>query len=211
MWSTCPCRPVSPSLPSVSVWKGDGGSSLSWCDGGEPEPFSAAAKETWHCGGGTVQVPGPTRYLHEFSWMGVFLLYWKWAFNPVDSSSWHLEPCFILFHQTQMDSAFQLILCQHFQSKSISVSYSFMFPPHLPPFSAPEALMQALEDLDYLAALNHNGNLSDVGIIMSELPLEPPLAKALIASFEYDCVDELLTIAAMLTGSSFFFFKLPLH
>lgn len=65
---------------------------------------------------------------------------------------------------------------------------------------APEALMQALEDLDYLAALDDDGNLSEVGIIMSELPLEPPLAKALIAACEYDCVDELLTVAAMLTA-----------
>ncbi|XP_051981130.1 ATP-dependent RNA helicase DQX1-like [Xyrauchen texanus] len=65
---------------------------------------------------------------------------------------------------------------------------------------APEALMQALEDLDYLAALDDDGNLSEVGIIMSELPLEPLLAKALIASCEFDCVNELLTIAAMLTA-----------
>ncbi|XP_058631612.1 ATP-dependent RNA helicase DQX1 isoform X1 [Onychostoma macrolepis] len=65
---------------------------------------------------------------------------------------------------------------------------------------APAALMQALEDLDYLAALDDDGNLSEVGIIMSELPLEPPLAKALIASCEFDCVNELLTIAAMLTA-----------
>ncbi|XP_067293634.1 ATP-dependent RNA helicase DQX1 [Pseudorasbora parva] len=65
---------------------------------------------------------------------------------------------------------------------------------------APEALMQALEDLDYLAALDDDGNLSEVGIIMSELPLQPPLAKALIASCEFDCVSELLTIAAMLTA-----------
>lgn len=62
--------------------------------------------------------------------------------------------------------------------------------------------MQALEDLDYLAALDDDGNLSEVGIIMSELPLEPSLAKALIAACEYDCVDELLTIAAMLTGNA---------
>lgn len=70
----------------------------------------------------------------------------------------------------------------------------------IPSLAAPEALMQALEDLDYLAALDDDGNLSEVGIIMSELPLEPLLAKALIAACEYDCVDELLTIAAMLTG-----------
>uniref|UniRef100_H3AFF5 Helicase ATP-binding domain-containing protein n=1 Tax=Latimeria chalumnae TaxID=7897 RepID=H3AFF5_LATCH len=65
---------------------------------------------------------------------------------------------------------------------------------------APEALMQALEDLDYLAALDDDGNLSEVGIIMSEFPLDPQLAKALIASCEFDCVNEMLTIAAMLTA-----------
>ncbi|GLD51868.1 ATP-dependent RNA helicase DQX1-like protein [Lates japonicus] len=74
---------------------------------------------------------------------------------------------------------------------------------------APDALMQALEDLDYLAALDDDGNLSEVGIIMSELPLEPSLAKALIAACEYDCVDELLTIAAMLTAPSCFMMAEP--
>ncbi|XP_029451645.1 ATP-dependent RNA helicase DQX1 [Rhinatrema bivittatum] len=69
---------------------------------------------------------------------------------------------------------------------------------------APESLMQALEDLDYLAALDDDGNLSEVGIIMSEFPLDPQLAKALIASCEFDCVNEMLTIAAMLTASPCF-------
>uniref|UniRef100_A0A8C4YQU6 DEAQ-box RNA dependent ATPase 1 n=2 Tax=Gopherus evgoodei TaxID=1825980 RepID=A0A8C4YQU6_9SAUR len=69
---------------------------------------------------------------------------------------------------------------------------------------APESLMQALEDLDYLAALDDDGNLSEVGIIMSEFPLDPQLAKALIASCEFDCVDEMLTMAAMLTASPCF-------
>ncbi|XP_059803691.1 putative pre-mRNA-splicing factor ATP-dependent RNA helicase DHX32 isoform X1 [Hypanus sabinus] len=65
---------------------------------------------------------------------------------------------------------------------------------------APEALMQALEDLDYLAALDDDGNLSEIGIIMSEFPLDPQMAKALVASCEYDCVHEMLTIAAMVTA-----------
>ncbi|KAJ7327312.1 hypothetical protein JRQ81_017071 [Phrynocephalus forsythii] len=64
---------------------------------------------------------------------------------------------------------------------------------------APESLMQALEDLDYLAALDDDGHLSEVGIILSEFPLDPQLAKALLASCEFDCVDEMLTLAAMLT------------
>lgn len=69
------------------------------------------------------------------------------------------------------------------------------------PTAAPESLMQALEDLDYLAALDDDGNLSEVGIIMSEFPLDPQLAKALIASCEFDCVEEMVSLAAMLTGT----------
>lgn len=64
----------------------------------------------------------------------------------------------------------------------------------------PEGLMQALEELDYLAALDDDGDLSEIGIIMSEIPLDPQMAKALLASCEFDCVSEMLTIAAMLSG-----------
>lgn len=64
----------------------------------------------------------------------------------------------------------------------------------------PEGLMQALEELDYLAALDNDGNLSEIGIVMSEIPLDPQMAKALLASCEFDCASEMLTIAAMLSG-----------
>ncbi|KAM9549345.1 putative pre-mRNA-splicing factor ATP-dependent RNA helicase DHX32 isoform 2-T2 [Guaruba guarouba] len=64
---------------------------------------------------------------------------------------------------------------------------------------APESLMQALEDLDYLAALDNDGNLSEFGIIMSEFPLDPQLSKSILASCEFECVDEMLTVAAMVT------------
>ncbi|CAJ1080242.1 DEAD/H (Asp-Glu-Ala-Asp/His) box polypeptide 32a [Xyrichtys novacula] len=68
----------------------------------------------------------------------------------------------------------------------------------------PEGLMQALEELDYLAALDDDGNLSEIGIIVSEIPLDPQMAKALLASCEFDCVSEMLTIAAMLAAPSCF-------
>lgn len=61
--------------------------------------------------------------------------------------------------------------------------------------------MQALEELDYLAALDNDGNLSEMGIIMSEFPVEPQMAKTLLASCEFDCVSEVVIIAAMLTGN----------
>ncbi|XP_006026653.1 putative pre-mRNA-splicing factor ATP-dependent RNA helicase DHX32 [Alligator sinensis] len=69
---------------------------------------------------------------------------------------------------------------------------------------APESLMQALEDLDYLAALDNYGNLSEIGIIMSEFPLDPQLSKSILASYEFNCVDEMLTIAAMVTATNCF-------
>lgn len=66
----------------------------------------------------------------------------------------------------------------------------------------PGGLMQALEELDYLAALDNDGNLSEMGIIMSEFPLEPQMAKTVLASCEFDCVSEVVIIAAMLSAPS---------
>ncbi|XP_034464782.1 putative pre-mRNA-splicing factor ATP-dependent RNA helicase DHX32 [Hippoglossus hippoglossus] len=68
----------------------------------------------------------------------------------------------------------------------------------------PGGLMQALEELDYLAALDNDGNLSEMGIIMSEFPLKPQMAKTLLASCEFDCVREVVIIAAMLAAPSCF-------
>ncbi|NXU53255.1 DQX1 helicase, partial [Turnix velox] len=74
---------------------------------------------------------------------------------------------------------------------------------------APESLMQALEDLDYLAALDNHGNLSEFGIIMSEFPLDPQMSKSILASCEFECVDEMLTIAAMVTAPNCFLHTPP--
>ena len=74
------------------------------------------------------------------------------------------------------------------------VHFDFMDPP------APETLMRALELLNYLSALDDSGNLTDLGAIMAEFPLDPQLAKMLIASTEYNCSNEILSITAMLSG-----------
>jgi HrpA-like RNA helicase len=65
---------------------------------------------------------------------------------------------------------------------------------------APETLMRALELLNYLGALDDEGNLTEVGSIMSEFPLDPQLAKMLIASEKFKCSNEILSITAMLSG-----------
>ncbi|RZF33860.1 hypothetical protein LSTR_LSTR009884 [Laodelphax striatellus] len=73
------------------------------------------------------------------------------------------------------------------------VHFDFMDPP------APETLMRALELLNYLAALDDDGNLTDLGAIMAEFPLDPQLAKLLIASCSLNCSNEILSITAMLS------------
>ena len=73
------------------------------------------------------------------------------------------------------------------------VHFDFMDPP------APETLMRALELLNYLAALDDDGNLTELGAIMAEFPLDPQLAKMLIASCEYNCSNEILSVTAMLS------------
>mmetsp|Transcript_3416 Transcript_3416/g.4807 ORF Transcript_3416/g.4807 Transcript_3416/m.4807 type:complete len:716 (+) Transcript_3416:230-2377(+) len=73
------------------------------------------------------------------------------------------------------------------------VHFDFMDPP------APETLMRALELLNYLGALDDDGNLTELGNRMSEIPLDPQLAKMLLASPEYHCSNEILTIVAMMS------------
>ncbi|XP_039264901.1 putative pre-mRNA-splicing factor ATP-dependent RNA helicase PRP1 [Styela clava] len=73
------------------------------------------------------------------------------------------------------------------------VHFDFMDPP------APETLMRALELLNYLAALNDDGDLTELGSIMAEFPLDPQLAKMLVASCDYNCSNEILSITAMLS------------
>ena len=61
--------------------------------------------------------------------------------------------------------------------------------------------MRALELLNYLEALDDDGNLTQLGAIMAEFPLDPQLAKMLIASCDHNCSNEILSITAMLSGS----------
>ncbi|CAL5437394.1 unnamed protein product [Camellia sinensis] len=73
------------------------------------------------------------------------------------------------------------------------VHFDFMDPP------APETLMRALEVLNYLEVLDDEGNLTKLGEIMSEFPLDPQMSKMLVASQEFNCSNEILSISAMLS------------
>lgn len=69
-----------------------------------------------------------------------------------------------------------------------------------------EILIRALEQLYALGALNNEGDLTKLGRKMAEFPVDPCLGKAIIASTEYKCLDQMLTIASMLSiGGSIFY------
>ncbi|XP_061300479.1 LOW QUALITY PROTEIN: pre-mRNA-splicing factor ATP-dependent RNA helicase DHX16 [Pezoporus flaviventris] len=73
-------------------------------------------------------------------------------------------------------------------------------PPH-------ETLVLALEQLYALGALNHMGELTTLGRRMAELPVEPMLAKMILASEQYGCTEEVLTVAAMLSVNNAIFYR----
>ncbi|KIY68260.1 P-loop containing nucleoside triphosphate hydrolase protein [Cylindrobasidium torrendii FP15055 ss-10] len=66
----------------------------------------------------------------------------------------------------------------------------------------PEALMRALELLNYLAALDDDGNITPLGSMMADFPLDPQLSKMLIISPEFNCSTEILAITSMLSAPS---------
>ncbi|KAG9290544.1 hypothetical protein G9A89_020914 [Geosiphon pyriformis] len=78
------------------------------------------------------------------------------------------------------------------------VHFDFMDPP------APETLMRALELLNYLGALDDDGNLTPDGHIMAEFPLDPQLSRMLIDSPKYRCSNEILSITALLSVPNVF-------
>ena len=73
------------------------------------------------------------------------------------------------------------------------VHFDLMDPP------APETLMRALEELNYLACLDDEGDLTQLGRLASEFPLDPALAVMLISSPEFYCSNEILSVTALLS------------
>lgn len=65
-------------------------------------------------------------------------------------------------------------------------------PPH-------ETLLASLRQLWLLGALTSTGSLSTIGRQMVEFPLDPPLAAMLLASVKHGCIQEMLSIVAMLS------------
>jgi ATP-dependent RNA helicase DHX8/PRP22 len=76
--------------------------------------------------------------------------------------------------------------------------FDFMDPPPT------QTLLNALEQLYNLGALDEEGLLTRLGRKMAEFPLEPPMSKMLIAAVDLGCSDEVLTVVAMLSAQNIF-------
>ena len=77
--------------------------------------------------------------------------------------------------------------------------FDFMDPPPT------NTMLTALEELYALSALDDEGLLTRLGRKMADFPMEPALAKTLIASVDMGCSEEILTIVAMLSVQTVFY------
>lgn len=79
------------------------------------------------------------------------------------------------------------------------LNFDFMDPPPT------NTMLTALEELYALSALDNEGLLTRLGRRMADLPMEPSLAKVLVASVDLGCTEEVLSIIAMLSIPSIFY------
>lgn len=77
--------------------------------------------------------------------------------------------------------------------------FDFMDPPPT------NTMLTALEELYALSALDDEGLLTRLGRKMADFPMEPALAKVLIASVDMGCSEEIMTIVAMLSVQNVFY------
>jgi len=78
------------------------------------------------------------------------------------------------------------------------LEFDFMDPP------PPDTILNSMYQLWQLGALDNNGDLTELGKVMVEFPLDPALSKILIVSEKYGCSSEIATIVSMLNVQSIF-------
>lgn len=121
-----------------------------------------------------------------------FRLYTLWSFhNELDETT---------IPEIQRTNMSNVVLMLKSMGINNLVNFDFMDPP------PHEMLVRALEQLYALGALNDRGELTRLGRRMAEFPVDPMLAKIIIQSESYKCVDQIVTIASMLSvGNSIFY------
>jgi len=79
------------------------------------------------------------------------------------------------------------------------LAFDFMDSPPI------QTLINAMESLWGLGALDDEGMLSKLGRKMAEFPMEPNLSKMLLVAVDLKCSDEIVTIVAMLSVQNVFY------
>lgn len=81
------------------------------------------------------------------------------------------------------------------------INFDFLDPP------SPIVIIKGLELLYSLGALNDEGNLTRTGRKMAEFPTDVKSSKMILSAAEkYNCVDEILNVASMLTHANNIFY-----
>lgn len=79
------------------------------------------------------------------------------------------------------------------------LAFDFLDPP------AEDQALEALQHLYCLEALDRDGRATDIGRRMSRFPLEPSLSRTLLEAGSLGCLEEVLTIVALLSVESIWF------
>lgn len=122
-----------------------------------------------------------------------FRLYTAWAYqNELEENN---------IPEVQRTNLGNVVLLLKSMGINDLIHFDFMDPPPA------ETLVRALEQLYALGSLNDRGQLTKLGRKMAEFPVDPMLSKMIIASEKYECSEEILTIASMLTVNNSIFYR----
>jgi pre-mRNA-splicing factor ATP-dependent RNA helicase DHX16 len=102
--------------------------------------------------------------------------------------------------EIQRNNLISMILLMKSLGINNLLDFDFMDPP------PHEILIKALEQLYALGALNTEGTLTQSGLKMIQLPIDPSLTKCILSSLKYRCFNQVLTIVSMLSiGASVYY------
>lgn len=122
-----------------------------------------------------------------------FRLYTKWAYlNELDENT---TP------EIQRSNLNSVVLLLKSLGIHDLINFDFLDAP------PPDTLIRALEQLYALSALNDRGELTRRGRQMAEFPTDPMLSKSVLAAHDLGCVDEILSIIAMLGESAALWYR----
>ncbi len=122
-----------------------------------------------------------------------FRLYTKWAFyNELDENT---TP------EIQRVNLAGVVLLLKSLGINDLLAFDFLDAPPA------ETLIRALEQLYALGALNDRGELTKPGRQMAEFPTDPMLARSVLAAARLGCVEEVLSIVAMLGEAAALFHR----